>query len=123
MRLRGRSGLVGLVVPELENPIFPAFAQVMETLLAQHGYTPVLCTQTPGGVTEDEYVELLLDRGVAGIVFVSGMHADATADHAPYTRSSTAACRSCSSTATPTASTPPSSPTTTPRPWTSPSPT
>jgi alanine racemase len=75
---------VGLVVPELENPIFPAFAQVMETLLAQHGYTPVLCTQTPGGVTEDEYVELLLDRGVAGIIFVSGMHADVTAEHGPY---------------------------------------
>jgi len=84
IRLRGRSGLVGLIVPELENPIFPVFAQVMETLLAQYGYTPVLCTQTPGGVTEDEYVDLLLDRGVAGIIFVSGMHADATADHAPY---------------------------------------
>lgn len=84
LRLRGRSGLVGLVVPELENPIFPAFAQVMETLLAQHGYTPVLCTQTPGGVTEDEYVELLLDRGVAGIIFVSGLHADSTASHERY---------------------------------------
>jgi DNA-binding LacI/PurR family transcriptional regulator len=47
-RLRERSaGLVGLIVPELENPIFPAFAQVIETVLAQHGYTPVLCTQTP----------------------------------------------------------------------------
>jgi alanine racemase len=84
IRLRGQSGLVGLIVPELENPIFPAFAQVMETLLAQHGFTPVLCTQTPGGVTEDEYVDLLLDRGVAGIIFVSGMHADSTADHAAY---------------------------------------
>ena len=84
IRLRGRSGLVGLIVPELDNPIFPAFAQVMETLLAQYGYTPVLCTQTPGGVTEDEYVELLLDRGVAGIIFVSGMHADSTADHTAY---------------------------------------
>lgn len=84
IRLRGQSGLVGLIVPELENPIFPAFAQVMETLLAQYGYTPVLCTQTPGGVTEDEYVDLLLDRGVAGIIFVSGLHADATADHAAY---------------------------------------
>ena len=84
IRLRGRSGLVGLIVPELDNPIFPAFAQVMETLLAQHGYTPVLCTQTPGGVTEDDYVDLLLDRGVAGIIFVSGMHADSTADHASY---------------------------------------
>lgn len=84
LRMRGRSGLVGLVVPELDNPIFPAFAQVMETLLAQHGFTPVLCTQTPGGVTEDEYVELLLDRGVAGIIFVSGLHADSTASHERY---------------------------------------
>jgi LacI family repressor for deo operon, udp, cdd, tsx, nupC, and nupG len=77
VRLRTASGLVGVVVPELENPIFPAFAQVMENLLAQHGYTPVLCTQSPGGVGEEEYVELLLDRGVAGIIFVSGIHADA----------------------------------------------
>jgi LacI family repressor for deo operon, udp, cdd, tsx, nupC, and nupG len=86
-RLRKRSaGLVGLVVPELENPIFPAFAQVIESALAQSGYTPVLCTQTPGGVTEDEYVEMLLDRQVSGIVFVSGLHADAAADHERYRR-------------------------------------
>jgi LacI family repressor for deo operon, udp, cdd, tsx, nupC, and nupG len=84
LRLRGRSGLVGLIVPELDNPIFPAFAQVMDTLLAQAGYTPVLCTQTPGGVSEDEYIDLLLDHGVAGIIFVSGMHADSTSDFTRY---------------------------------------
>jgi alanine racemase len=84
-RLRKKSaGLVGLVVPELDNPIFPAFAQVIESVLAQEGYTPVLCTQTPGGVTEDEYVEMLLDRQVSGIVFVSGLHADTAADHERY---------------------------------------
>ncbi|GAA2558255.1 LacI family DNA-binding transcriptional regulator [Winogradskya consettensis] len=86
-RLRKRSaGLVGLVVPELENPIFPAFAQTIESALSQSGFTPVLCTQTPGGVTEDEYVEMLLDRQVSGIVFVSGLHADTTADHDRYRR-------------------------------------
>jgi LacI family transcriptional regulator, repressor for deo operon, udp, cdd, tsx, nupC, and nupG len=84
-RLRKRSaGLVGLVVPELENPIFPAFAQIIESALAQTGFTPVLCTQTPGGVTEDEYVEMLLDRQVSGIVFVSGLHADTAANHERY---------------------------------------
>ncbi len=84
-QLRKRSaGLVGLIVPELENPIFPAFAQSIETALAQHGYTPVLCSQTQGGVTEDEYVEMLLDRNVSGIVFVSGLHADSTADPERY---------------------------------------
>lgn len=81
---RHSAGLVGLVVPELSNPIFPAFAQVIETVLAQRGLTPVLCTQTPGGVSEDEYVETLLEHGVAGIVFVSGRHADTTADHDRY---------------------------------------
>lgn len=84
-RLRRRSaGLVGLVVPELENPIFPAFAQVIDDALASRRFTPVLCTQSPGGISEDEYVESLLDHGVAGILFVSGRHADMKADHERY---------------------------------------
>jgi DNA-binding LacI/PurR family transcriptional regulator len=35
-------------------------------------------------VTEDEYVEMLLERGVAGIVFVSGLHADTHASAERY---------------------------------------
>ncbi|MGZ4599447.1 MAG: LacI family DNA-binding transcriptional regulator [Oryzihumus sp.] len=86
-RLRRKSaGLVGLVMPELTNPIFPAFAQIIETALARHGYTPVLCTQTPGGVHEDDYVQMLLDRGVAGIIYVSGLHADSSTDPQRYVK-------------------------------------
>ncbi|MER8188501.1 LacI family DNA-binding transcriptional regulator [Kitasatospora sp. NPDC094015] len=86
-RLRQRSaGLIGLITPELSNPIFPALAQVIEQVLSRHGFTPVLCTQTPGGSTEDELVDMLVERGVAGIVFVSGLHADTTADHDRYAR-------------------------------------
>lgn len=85
VRPRRRSaGLIGLVTPELTNPIFPAFAQAVEQLLAGHGYTPVLCTQLPGGATEDELVEQLVERGVDGIVFLSGLHADLSADPARY---------------------------------------
>ncbi|WP_202976963.1 LacI family DNA-binding transcriptional regulator [Ornithinimicrobium flavum] len=83
---RSSAGLVGLVVPELTNPVFPVFAQQIETPLAAAGYTPVLCTQTPGGVHEDEYVRMLLDRGVSAIVFVSGQHADTRAGIERYTR-------------------------------------
>ncbi len=86
-KLRMRSaGLVGLVVPELTNPVFPAFAQVIETMLSDRGYTPLLCTQSPGGTTEDQYVELLLEHGVDGIVFVSGLHADTSAGKDRYHR-------------------------------------
>lgn len=86
-KLRTRSaGLVGLIVPELTNPVFPAFAQVIESMLSERGYTPLLCTQSPGGTTEDQYVEMLLEHGVDGIVFVSGLHADTTASVERYHR-------------------------------------
>ena len=66
-KLRGeRSRLVGLVLPELQNPIFPAFAEVVSGALAQQGFTPVLCTQTVGGVSEADYVDLLLQQQVSG---------------------------------------------------------
>nr|WP_018530617.1 LacI family DNA-binding transcriptional regulator [Streptomyces sp. SID8379] len=85
VRLRHRSaGLVGLITPELENPIFPALAQVVVQALTRQGYTPVLATQTPGGSTEDELTEMLVDRGVGGIIYVSGLHADTTADMRRY---------------------------------------
>ena len=79
-----RSGLVALIVPELTKPIDPAFARAVDGGLAQHGYTSVLCTPTPGGATEDDFVDVLLDRGVTALVFVAGRHADSTADHARY---------------------------------------
>ncbi|MFJ8824964.1 LacI family DNA-binding transcriptional regulator [Streptomyces sp. NPDC102467] len=87
VRLRRHSaGLVGLITPELENPIFPALAQVVVQALTRQGYTPVLATQTPGGSTEDELTEMLVDRGVSGIIYVSGLHADTTADTRRYER-------------------------------------
>ncbi len=80
------SGLVGLVLPELENPFFPRLAQALEDRLARHGYTPVLCSQTLGGVHEDDYVSTLLEHGIAGIIFVSGIHAVAGTTPARYQR-------------------------------------
>lgn len=80
------AGLVGLIVPELSNPVFPAFAQAIETALAHHSFTPLLCTQTTSGVSEDEYVETLLASNVAGIVFINGLHADAQAPLTRYNR-------------------------------------
>lgn len=86
-KLRGKSaGLIGLVVPELSNPVFPNFAQKIESALTHSGYTPLLCTQAPGGTTEDEYVQILLDHSVAGIIFVSGLHADSEASPERYQR-------------------------------------
>lgn len=86
-KLRGERGrLVGLVLPELANPIFPALAEVIGGALAQQRFTPILCTRTAGGVTESEYIDLLLGQQVSGVIFAGGLFAERDADHSHYTR-------------------------------------
>jgi DNA-binding LacI/PurR family transcriptional regulator len=86
-QLRGeRARLVGLVLPELQNPIFPAFAEVVADALSRRGVTPVLCTRTASGVTEAAYVEMLLEQQVSGVIFFGGQYHEATADHDHYRR-------------------------------------
>ena len=85
-QLRGeRARLIGLVLPELQNPIFPALAEVIGGALAQRGFTPVLCcTRTAGGPSEADYVGMLLDQHVSGMVFASGHCAERAAPHEHY---------------------------------------
>lgn len=86
--LRGgrRARAVGLLVPELTNPIFTAFAQGIETRLGRSQMMTVLCTSHPEGVTEADHVEELLDMGVTTLVFIAGSHCDTEApdDHALF---------------------------------------
>jgi DNA-binding LacI/PurR family transcriptional regulator len=84
-QLRGeRARLVGLVLPELQNPIFPALAEVIGGNLAQRGFTPVLCTRTAGGLSEADYVDMLLDQHASGVVFAGGHFAELAAPHNHY---------------------------------------
>jgi LacI family transcriptional regulator, repressor for deo operon, udp, cdd, tsx, nupC, and nupG len=86
-KLRGeRARLVGLVLPELQNPIFPAFADVVGGALAKRGFTPVLCTRTQDGVSEADYIDILLDQQVSGVIFAGGLYAQGAADHTHYRR-------------------------------------
>ena len=71
------AGLVGLVMPDLQNPIFPAFAESVSLRLVKTGLMPVLCTRTADAVSEAHYIRLLLKHNVAGIVFVGASYADA----------------------------------------------
>jgi LacI family transcriptional regulator, repressor for deo operon, udp, cdd, tsx, nupC, and nupG len=86
-KLRGdRARLVGLVLPELQNPIFPAFAEVATGALVQRGFTPALCARTIGGVSEVEFIEMLLEHQVSGVIFGGGDYSLADAGHDHYLR-------------------------------------
>lgn len=80
------TSVIGIIVPELENPVFPAFVQRIQTLLVQQGFTPIAGSQFTPGVSEDEWIELLLDRSMVGLIVVSGMHADVQAPPDRYLR-------------------------------------
>lgn len=79
-----RTGVLGLLVPELSNPVFPAFAEALETTAARRGYSSLLCNTRAASIREEEYVRMLLARGVDGMVFVSPEAADSTARHDHY---------------------------------------
>src|SRR5260370_20680462 len=79
-QLRGdRARLVGLVLPELQNPIFPALAEVVGGGLAQQGFTPVLCVRRAGGLSQADYVRMLRDQHLSGVVFDRGNFREAAA--------------------------------------------
>ena len=85
-KLRGeRARLVGLVLPELQNPIFPAFADVVGGSLAQEGLTPVLCTHTVG-MSEADYIDLLFEQRVSGVLFAGGLYSGRDGAHDHYQR-------------------------------------
>jgi DNA-binding LacI/PurR family transcriptional regulator len=85
-RQSGVIGAVGLIVPELENPIFPALAQAMEMRAKAWGFASILC-HTDGDVkAESDYMHMLMERQVTGMIFISGSGADLRADHRHYRR-------------------------------------
>jgi LacI family repressor for deo operon, udp, cdd, tsx, nupC, and nupG len=79
--LRGRPGrIVGLVLPDLRNPTFPAFAEELTVALLRHQLLSALCTRTSDGVSEADYIGMLLAHDTtAGIIFVGSSFADAGA--------------------------------------------
>lgn len=80
------SGVIGLLVPELGNPIFPALAQAMEHCATKAGYATILCNTAGSAVREAEYVHMLLERRVDGMIFISSELTDLRSDHRHYVR-------------------------------------
>ena len=101
-KLRTRSdGLVGLIVPELDNPVFPALAQAIETTLASTAATRRCCARSrPVAPPRTSTSTMLLEHGVDGIVFVSGPARRHHGEPSATTGSAAAACRSSWSTGT-----------------------
>jgi DNA-binding LacI/PurR family transcriptional regulator len=83
---RPATGVIGLLVPDLENPIFPALAQAMEERATEAGFASILCNTTAAAFREVDYVHMLLDRGADGMIFISCEMTNLSGDHDHYER-------------------------------------
>ena len=70
----GRRKVVGLIIPDLQNPFFTGVVHGVEGVLYTNGYTLLLGHSD--GLAEREQVQLdvLRSEGVAGLVFIAGNH-------------------------------------------------
>ena len=80
------TGLIGVLVPELANPIFPSLAQAIETRAAPEGFASILCNTTGAAFREVDYVHMLLDRRVDGMIFISSEITNLHGEHGHYKR-------------------------------------
>jgi LacI family transcriptional regulator len=68
---RGETLTIGLVIPNNANPFFAEIARGIEDATFQKGYSLVLCNTEDDVSKELRYINVLIDKQVDGIIFVS----------------------------------------------------
>ena len=76
----GRSGLLGLVIPDMRNPFFTDIGHGVEDAVRQHGYTVILGHSNDSAEREARYLDLFHAEHVDGIVLPTVRSARATID-------------------------------------------
>ncbi len=83
---KAQEGVVGIVTPELDNPIFPLMAQAIEARLARLGILSVIGPATPTTAHELDYLDHFVRIGATGVVVVNGSYANREIGYASYER-------------------------------------
>jgi len=79
-----KAPVVGIITPELDNPIFPTIAQTIEARLARRGIMSMVCPSTSETINEQDYLNRLLDWEATGAVVINGRYAAPRLGFDPY---------------------------------------
>ncbi len=66
----GRSNVLGLVLPDISNPLFPQIAQAMEAAASNAGYGILIADSRGDVTTQTQAISRLIERGVDGLVVI-----------------------------------------------------
>lgn len=69
---RQSAKLLGLLVPDIENPYYATLAKQVEVEASASGYSVILCNTEGSGTSEQHYLKLLTGRLVDGIFLCRG---------------------------------------------------
>jgi len=75
--VRGQSDLIGLVVPDITNPFFPAIVRGAEDEARKHGLNLIVCNSDGHVAKEKQYLHSLYDLTVAGVIVAGAARRDA----------------------------------------------
>lgn len=67
---KGETKTIGLIIPNIRNPIFPVVVKGVEDMARRYGYTVVLCNTDESAELEKEYIQKLRKRWVDGLILV-----------------------------------------------------
>lgn len=62
------SSMIGLILPDITNPFFPAMARAIEDKALSYGYTVILCNTDGSAEKELNYIESLKQKYIDGII-------------------------------------------------------
>jgi LacI family transcriptional regulator len=65
---------IGLIIPDIENPFFPALVRGVEDAMQEIGYAVILCNTDGHSEVEERYIKFLLSKQVDGILFVGNLN-------------------------------------------------
>ena len=84
----GRTHTIGVVIPDLTNPLFPPIIRQIERTLADQGYIAILADSDNNQKNESAIVQSLMSRNVDGLILATAHRLDAVVsnivgDHVP----------------------------------------
>ncbi len=84
----GRTHTIGVVIPDLTNPLFPPIIRQIEKTLADRGYIAILADSDNNQKNETAIVQSLMSRNVDGLILATAHRLDAVVstiveDHVP----------------------------------------
>ena len=64
---------IGLIIPDIENPFFPALVRGVQDAAQMHNYAVILCNTDGRAEEENKYLQLLFSKRVDGMVFTESL--------------------------------------------------